>query len=82
MTSDERGHVLLRPNVLRISRREREYHVPKSLESRARSGRLDACVGRALGLCFALQYDPFALRSRCRICGADVRSFDRYFGIL
>ena len=45
MIFDERGHVLLRPNGLRISRREREYHVPKSLESRARSGRLDARVG-------------------------------------
>ena len=32
------------PNALRISRREREYHVPKWLESRARSGRLHARV--------------------------------------
>jgi hypothetical protein len=33
-----------RPNELRISRREREYHVLKSPESRARSGRLHARV--------------------------------------
>ena len=36
----------VRPNEWRISRRERENHIPKSLASRARSGRLHARVGR------------------------------------
>src|SRR5689334_13847851 len=40
----------LPPNELRISRREREYHVPKSLGSRARSGRLDARVGPCVAI--------------------------------